>query len=109
MRRMEKKNKKFALFIGMNKGNHIKNISISILLSLLAVYLLSLKGWTNSHLLIFFIVSFVFLFRMGEYLISKKFIYYFIGGAIAEGRRAFIDLVVYLVLYLLLFITLFLK
>src|SRR3989344_6048266 len=104
MKNKKKKNKKFALFIRMGNADYFKNILISSLLSLLLVYLLSLRGWMSGNLVIFFVVSFIFLFRVGEYLISKRFIYYFVGGAIAEGRGAFIDFMVYLILYLLLFI-----
>jgi hypothetical protein len=96
--------KTFSFYIKMEKVNYLKNLVVSIVLSLILTYLFSRKENNLFLLIIGFLVSFVTVYRIGEYVLSKKFIYYLIGGRPAEGKEALIDLIVYAVIFIALMI-----
>lgn len=91
---------RFSFYIKMSKINYLKNIVLSTLLSFVLTYLFSKKESNILLLLVFWGISFFMAYRVGEYLLSKKFIYYLVGGHPATGREALIDFIIFIIIFL---------
>lgn len=63
---------KLTFFIKTTKKNYIKNISISLLFSIFLSYIAYFRGWSNISITFTFLLSFVFLYRIIEYLLTGK-------------------------------------
>ncbi len=101
-------NKKLVFYVGTTKRNYIKNTSISLFLGIMISYMTSLIGWSKFYVLINFVLSTFLLFRLGEFIITKKSVGgSYIFGYIDEGREAKFNFFANLCLLVLIIISIF--
>lgn len=95
-----KDNNGIRFFIKTSNKNYFYILSFSIILTAFYYLFLKIKGWGNRSIFVFLFLSFFTLFRIGEYLLTKKTLSLYLFGREHSGSNAKFNFVLFILLLL---------